>query len=257
MTLFRTALAFVAFAYAGDAVAQTSNCTSIGGGMVHCDNMGSNGTMSSTNCTNVGGGTATCNTTGNNQPNPTSDMRRPQTNGTTLNFVGGLISRSRERSFEKKLSQMVADGDCKGAANFAYLNRRNDLGDQIRRSCQQNESSNAPSAAFNLLCRGTETSFSKTGDMKEVAYSNVFRIHLGSLRYCDGDCAVTRSIETVEPARISFYFNVGSAGFGSELSVNRENGELGGSSVSVDHSMKFVTARCEKLPFTGFPQTKF
>ena len=234
MPMFRTALALAALAYAGDAVAQTSTCTSIGGGMVHCDNMGPNGTMSSTNCTDLGGGMSSCNTSGNSQPNSTPDMSHPQTNGSTLNFIGGLIAHSRERSLEKKLGHMIASGDCEGAATYAYLHSRNDLAEQIHRTCQPSEAAVAEmkplarrevrpaslntigttsrTAAFNLLCQGTEISFSKMGDKKEVTYSNEFRIDLASLRYCEGNCAATLSIANVEPAQITFKDNISKIG---------------------------------------------
>lgn len=140
--MFRSALALAALACAGDAVAQTSNCMTMGGGMVHCDNMGANASTSSTNCTSMGGEMATCNTMEMGQPqrsNPTPDLSRPQTNGTALNFVGDLVARSRERSFQKKVRQMLAAGDCIGASTFAHTQGHEAQSDQILRSCQFNK----------------------------------------------------------------------------------------------------------------------
>jgi hypothetical protein len=149
--MLRNAVALAALACAGSAVAQTSNCMNIGGGMVHCDNMGTNGTSSSTDCANIGGGMATCNTTGTGQPMP--DMSRPQTNGTTLNFIGDLMARSQERSFQKKVGQMLAAGDCIGASTFAHTHGHEAQSDQILQSCQFNQP--APSTAATVSQRGT------------------------------------------------------------------------------------------------------
>lgn len=155
--MFRSALALAALACAGDAVAQTSNCMAMGGGMVHCDNMGTNGSNSSTNCTSMGGGTATCNTMEMGQPqrsSPTPDMSRPQTNGTALNFVGDLVARSQERSFQKKVGQMLAAGDCIGASTFAHAHGHEAQSDQILRSCQFNQP--VPSTAGTVSQRGND-----------------------------------------------------------------------------------------------------
>ena len=140
MPIYKIAATLALLAGAGDAVAQTSNCMDMGGGMTHCDNMGSNGSTSSTNCTNMGGGMATCNTMDMSQPQrtyPTPDMSRPQSNGTTLSFIGDLIARSRDRSFQKKLNERLSSGDCNGAATFALLNGRDVLSDQIHHYCME------------------------------------------------------------------------------------------------------------------------
>lgn len=138
----RTALALAALAYASGAFAQSTSTTmDMGGGMTHVDTMGPNGTMSSSNCMNMGGGMATCNTMDMSQPQrtyPTPDMSRPQTNGTTLNFIGDLVARSQERSFQKKVSRMLAAGDCIGASTFAHVHGHEAMSDQILRSCHFN-----------------------------------------------------------------------------------------------------------------------
>ena len=110
----------------------------MGGGMVHCDNMGTNGSTSSTNCTAMGSSTSNCTTMPMGQPQiapPTPDMSRPQTDETALNFIDDLVARSQERSFQKKVGQMLAAGDCQGAANVAFAKGRFDLSNEIRRSC--------------------------------------------------------------------------------------------------------------------------
>jgi hypothetical protein len=145
----RTALALAALAYASGAFAQSTSTTmDMGGGMTHVDTMGPNGAMSSSNCMNMGGGMATCNTMDMSQPQrtyPTPDMSRPQTNGTALNFVGDLVARSRERSFQKKIHQLLESGDCVGATIYAHSYHHEALSDQILRSCHLGQL--APAAA--------------------------------------------------------------------------------------------------------------
>ncbi len=258
--------------------------------MVHCDNMGTNGTSSSTDCTSIGGGMATCNTTGARQPTP--DMSHPQTNGTALGFIGDMIARSQERGFQRRIRQMLAAGDCQGAANLAFAHQRFDMSNQIRRSCgvssapadgtitaeqfmagqpapsaapfdtnQPYTTEPAPSqdgqhlAAFDLLCQGTETRISKAG-VQEAAFTRSFRLDLASGRYCDGECATTRPIFRVEETKITFYDTYGQTGRGSEQSVNRENGELFEGHIGVDGTTT-ASARCERRPFSGFPARQF
>lgn len=277
--MLRNAVALAALACAGSAVAQTSNCMNIGGGMVHCDNMGTNGTSSSTDCTSIGGGMVTCNTMGTVQPTP--DMSHPQTNGTALNFIGDLLARSQERSFQKKVAQMLAAGDCQSAANLAFAHRRFDMSNQIRRSCATNrppdaisaeqfmagqplppagstrpQGSQQPPVAFDLWCEGTETKTSKSG-LQEIHYSRLFRISLDSGRFCDGDCATTQVLAKVDPYAITFYDTpISPNGYFSQQSINRENGELVQMSVGVDGS-RGVLAKCERRAFSGFPQRQF
>ncbi len=116
-----------------------SNCMDMGGGMVHCDTMGSNGSMSSSDCMNMGGSMATCNTMRMGQPqtgNPSVDMSRPQTSGVARSIIGDLIIRSQEKSFQKKLSKLLLEGDCDGAYREAFINQQFELASQIQRSCQ-------------------------------------------------------------------------------------------------------------------------
>ena len=103
--------------------------------MTHVDTLGPNGAMSSSNCMNMGGGMATCNT---------MDMGHPQKGGSTLNIIGDLVARSQERSFRKKVGQMLSAGDCNGAANFALANERLDESTEIRRSCQPKPAETEP-----------------------------------------------------------------------------------------------------------------
>ncbi|MCE7795575.1 hypothetical protein LWE61_03280 [Sphingobium sufflavum] len=141
--MYRIAIVLVALACATDALGQSTSTTmDMGGGMTHVDTMGPSGAMSSSNCMNVGGGMAKCNTMDMSQPqraNPMPDMSRPQTNGTTTSFIGGLIGQSRERSFQKKVGQMLAAGDCIEASTFAHAHGHEAQSDQILRSCRFNQ----------------------------------------------------------------------------------------------------------------------
>lgn len=287
MRAIKPALALAALSYASGAFAQsTSTSLDMGGGMTHVDTMGPNGAMSSSNCMNMGGGMTTCNTMDMGQPQrtyPTPDISRSQTNRTTLGFVGDLIARSQERSFQKKVEQMLSAGDCRGAANLAFAHQRFDMSNQIRRSCAansvpdatetitaeqfmagqplppagsaQSQGSQQPSTAFNLWCEGTETKMSKAG-LQEIRYTRLYRINLENGRYCDGDCATTQVLSKVDPYRITFYEGYGPTGYGSEKSINRENGELVEMAIRADGTSG-VLAKCERRPFSGFPQQQF
>lgn len=289
--MLRTAIALAALVCAGDAFAQSTTSTTMdmGGGMTHVDTMGPNGAMSTSNCMNVGGGMASCNTMDISQPQrtyPTPDMSRPQTNGTALNFIGDLVARSRERSFQKKVGQMLAAGDCVGASTFAHTQSHEAISDQILRSCQfnrpapgttgavtaeqfmagqsappvgnaQSQNGQQTPTAFDLWCDGTETRTSKDG-LQEIHFTRLYRINLENGRYCDGDCATTQVLAKVEPYSIKFYEHYGPAPtfYGSEMSVNREDGKLVQIHIGTNGTGG-ILAQCERRPFSGFPRQQF
>lgn len=281
--MFRTTVALVALAFANSAVAQSTSTTiDMGGGMSHVDTVGPNGAMSSSNCMDMGGGMATCNTMDMSLPqrtNPKADMSYPQTSGTALNFIGDLVARSRERSFQKKVGKMLEAGDCQGAAKVAIAHQRPEMSNQIRRSCIANPSSDTtntatveqpiagltpPSAdrvqsqdkpktpiAFDLLCEGTEITSSNTS-INEQKYRRYYRINLEIGRYCDDDCSTTKVIAKVDEYRIKLYDFDGVNG----ASIDRENGEL--SEVSATpYNIRTAGAKCERRPFSGFPERQF
>jgi hypothetical protein len=88
--------------------------------------------MSSTNCIAMGGGMVHCDTMdmgGSNQ----SDADGAYALG---RGIGALIARGRENSFRKKVGEMLATGDCEGAARFALEKGRLELGGEIARACR-------------------------------------------------------------------------------------------------------------------------
>lgn len=94
---------------ASQASAQTSssNCMALGGGLVHC------------NTTTMGGGR------GYNEDGGAALGRG----------IASLITRNRERSLRKRIGKLLADGDCQGAANYAYQKGRLELGAAIADAC--------------------------------------------------------------------------------------------------------------------------
>lgn len=116
-----------------EASAQTSNCMAMGGNMVHCDNMGPNGSTSSTNCMGMGPDMASCQTTG--LGGGTSSGGDP-TGAMVLQQLGSLFGRINEGAFRKHVKQMLANGDCQGAANYAFAKGKLDMGKAITESCQ-------------------------------------------------------------------------------------------------------------------------
>lgn len=107
MQAYRMALALAALSFCDSAIAQTTNCMNMGGGMVHCDT--------------------------------TPDMSQPRTGGSnTVAVIADAIARSNERSFQKKVGALLAKGDCVGAAKLAFTKGRLELGNQISAACTKN-----------------------------------------------------------------------------------------------------------------------
>lgn len=140
MGIYRMALALAASVCAGDAIAQSTNCMSMGGGMVHCDSIGSNGSASSSDCMSMGGGMTHCNTMDRSQ---SQQADQPHTDGSTLSFIGNLVAQSNERALTKRLGEMIAKGDCVGAAKLAYSKGRLDLGRRMNSVCSPEQSAGA------------------------------------------------------------------------------------------------------------------
>lgn len=123
------------FSSAVEIKAQTTNCMAMGGGLAHCDTIGSNG-LSSTDCMAMGSTMVNCNTIGS------GGLSAPQSYPNDGGFaagqaIGNMINRLRENSFRKKVGQMVASGDCQGAAQLALSKGRVEMGTEIAQSCRQ------------------------------------------------------------------------------------------------------------------------
>lgn len=113
MQAYRMVLALAALSFCDSAIAQTTNCMNMGGGMVHCDT--------------------------------TPDMSQPRTGGSnTVAVIADAISRSNERSFQKKVGALLAKGDCVGAAKLAFTKGRLELGNQISAACSQRQAAAGP-----------------------------------------------------------------------------------------------------------------
>ena len=122
---------FVAIAFAvvlggSETMAQTSNCMAMGGGMVNCRS--SDGSM--TNCMGMGPDMATCQTTGG--ANAGSD----EADAMLLRGIGSLIGRISDGPFRKHVGQMLASGDCQGAANYAFAKGKLEMGNSILQTCR-------------------------------------------------------------------------------------------------------------------------
>lgn len=113
MQAYRMTLALAVLSFCDSAIAQTTNCMNMGGGIVHCDTM--------------------------------PDMSHPQTGGSnTVGVIADAIARSNERSFQKKVGALLAKGDCVGAAKLAFVKGRLELGNQISAACSQRQGAIAP-----------------------------------------------------------------------------------------------------------------
>ncbi len=109
------AFGFIAFVGGGEAQAQmsSSNCMSMGGGMVHCDTM----QMGNSGSVETSGGD----------------------DGSTalvLQGLGDLLGFNGEKSIRKKVGKMLADGDCQGATRYALEKGRMELANQVTQMCR-------------------------------------------------------------------------------------------------------------------------
>jgi len=113
MAIHKVVIVLAALNCAGDALAQSTNCMNVGGGIVHCDTM--------------------------------PDMSHPQTGGSnTIGVIADAIARSNERAFQKKVGALLAKGDCVAAAKLAFAKGRLELGNQIGAACSHRQGAVAP-----------------------------------------------------------------------------------------------------------------
>lgn len=126
--------------------AQTTNCMNLGGGLAHCDTIGANG-LSSTDCMAMGSAMVNCNTIGGGRLSAPKSY--PNDDGFAAGqAIGNMINRLRENSFRKKVGQMVASGDCQGAAQLALSKGRIEMGATIIQSCKNVQQHAARPAAL-------------------------------------------------------------------------------------------------------------
>lgn len=138
MQAYRLILAMAGLLVCGNAKAQSTNCITIGGSMVHCDT--------------------------------TPDMSHPRTGSSnTIGVIAGAIARSNERSFQKKIGALLAKGDCAGAAKLALEKGRLELGNRINEACSQRQGTAAqPSIDLSFPTANGSTSSPLTTTMPEL-----------------------------------------------------------------------------------------
>lgn len=117
--------------------------------------------MSSTDCMAMGGGMVHCNTMDMGGANGSGDGGYALGQG-----IGALIAKGRENSFRKKVGQMLASGDCEGAARFALEKGRLELGTDLAKSCRP-----APPMASAYMNK--RPSVPSNGQMANIAHSEL------------------------------------------------------------------------------------
>lgn len=106
--------------------------------------------QSSTNCISLGGGMVHCDTTSTGQ--------QSQDGGAALGRgIADLITRGRDRSFRRRLGQMIANGDCRGAARYALGRGELDAAERVAELCQPRAAPARPSSTQDWVeyARGT------------------------------------------------------------------------------------------------------
>ena len=116
----------------------------------------------------------------------------------------------------------------------------------------------APAQQFDLDCSGAVPG---VDPMWAQARAH-FRIDLGAMRWCYGECKAIQSIAEVQPATIWFEKSTDAEdalGLVRFRAVNRETGEYTYAKESRSIGRISEKAMCEKQPFSGFPTitTKF
>lgn len=109
--------------------------------------------------------------------------------------------------------------------------------------------------AFNLLCTINATSHGGIATLEEKGTEYTFVIDLDKGRYCSKYLCETKPISLVTDSTIFLISKTGDPASIS-LSISRETGRLDwefGTGVSETVRM----GKCEKQPFTGFPERKF
>lgn len=129
IVLFALALGFAVLFPASKAEAQTTNCMAMGGGMAHCTTMGSSGGMSNTDCMAMGPDMATCNTIGGGG----------STSGGAVGSPVDLYRMLFGDKTRKQIGKLLAQGDCEGAAKYAFDHNRLEFGLKIQQSCRSSD----------------------------------------------------------------------------------------------------------------------
>ena len=106
--------------------------------------------QSNTTCISLGGGMVHCDTTHTGQQN--------QDGGAALGRgIADLITRGRDRSFRRRLGQMIANGDCRGAERYALGRGELDAAERVSELCEPRDVGVRPSPTQDWVeyARGT------------------------------------------------------------------------------------------------------
>lgn len=121
-------IAAATLAFSGQALAQSTTCMDMGGGMMTCNTSTPQGNVH-TQCMRHGT-IIDCNSTGGNQA-------ASQDSGYILGQgLASLFQGISERRFRAKVGEMLAAGDCRGAAAYAFEKGKLEIGQSITRQCQ-------------------------------------------------------------------------------------------------------------------------
>jgi hypothetical protein len=112
----------------------------------------------------------------------------------------------------------------------------------------------AAAAAFNLVCTGTVTTWSKTQPPKDQPWEDVFRVDLESQRWCRGHCEETRPIDRMTDTELVLTSRLPLEGV--TLKINRESGRLT-ETYRMDDFQTLGKAVCKREDFGGFPRPLF
>ena len=115
-----------ALGLSGQALAQTTTCMNLGGGIVTCDTPSPRGNVH-TQCMSHGA-IVSCNSAGGSQ----GFENDGGSDGSVVSFIQGI----NERKIRKRVGEFLAAGDCEGAARYAFEKGRIEFGQAILDRCQ-------------------------------------------------------------------------------------------------------------------------
>lgn len=122
-------------------------------------------------------------------------------------------------------------------------------------------------AAFNLACSGTMTTTTLSGKDSK-AYENIYRIDLGEMKWCEGECKALHDIAAAQPTFIRLVDTKEDTPSRNVMdldTIDRESGKHTATYIAKTYGrygymiMTTYDGQCERQPFSGFPkfETKF
>lgn len=107
---------------------------------------------------------------------------------------------------------------------------------------------------FDLHCKDKLRTIDN-GRRSTSQIDRVYRIDLGSKRYCTDECKESYALTSITPTEIKY--SVSGGGISSSFTINRESGHLISTTDWGSGDPDLEMGTCVKAPFSGLPAAKF